>query len=37
MSLAKGDQMLLSQATTELVRDRLDPGYQLQDVGEHRL
>jgi class 3 adenylate cyclase/tetratricopeptide (TPR) repeat protein len=32
-----GDQVLLTSATAELVRDRLPEGVQLRDVGEHRL
>ena len=37
MSLAGGNQVLLSQATAELVRDQLASGFDLHDVGEHRL
>lgn len=37
MALAGGNQVLLSQATTELVRDQLTSGFMLHDVGEHRL
>ena len=36
MSLAGGNQVLLSQATAELVRDQLASGFDLHDVGEHR-
>src|SRR5215211_5742879 len=32
-----GDQVLLSQATASLVRDRLPPGAGLLDLGAHRL
>lgn len=32
-----GGQILISQATRDLVVDRLPPGSQLEDVGEHRL
>lgn len=37
MALADGNQVLLSQATAELVRDRLTSAFELHDVGEHRL
>jgi predicted ATPase/class 3 adenylate cyclase len=37
MALAGGNQLVLSQATAELVRDQLPPGFELRDVGEHRL
>ena len=37
MALAGGRQVLLSQATAELVRDQLASGLDLHDVGEHRL
>jgi len=37
MALAGGNQVLLSQATAELVRDQLTSGFELHDVGEHRL
>ena len=37
MALAGGRQVLLSQATAELVRDQLASGFHLHDVGEHRL
>jgi formylglycine-generating enzyme required for sulfatase activity/class 3 adenylate cyclase len=34
---ANGGQVLLSQATQQLVRESLPPGCQLRDCGEHRL
>jgi predicted ATPase/class 3 adenylate cyclase len=34
---AHGGQVLLSDATTALVQDRLPEGVQLRDLGEHRL
>jgi predicted ATPase len=37
MGLAHGGQMLLSAATTELLRGQLPEGVTLRDVGEHRL
>lgn len=37
MSLADGNQVLLSQATAELVRDQLASALELADVGEHQL
>ena len=37
MALAGGNQVLLSQATAELVRDQLESGLELHDAGEHRL
>jgi len=37
MALAGGNQVLLSQATAELVRDQLTSDLELHDVGEHRL
>jgi predicted ATPase/class 3 adenylate cyclase len=37
MSIASGGQILLSSATTELVRDQLPAGATLYDLGEHRL
>lgn len=37
MALADGNQVLLSQATAELVRDQLPSAFELHDVGEHRL
>lgn len=37
MGLANGAQILLSHTTTELVRDPLDPTYELHDVGERNL
>jgi predicted ATPase/class 3 adenylate cyclase len=37
MALAGGNQVLVSQATAELVRDRLPANCDLRDVGEHRL
>jgi predicted ATPase/DNA-binding CsgD family transcriptional regulator len=37
MALAHGGQILLSQATAELVRRRLPEGAWLRDMGEHRL
>jgi class 3 adenylate cyclase len=36
-SLARGGQILLSEATTSLVRDVLPPGARLRDLGRHRL
>lgn len=32
-----GGQVLLTRATTELVRDHLPPAFALRDLGEHRL
>src|SRR5438552_2762097 len=37
MSAAHGEQVLLTQATAELVRDNLSPDAVLRDLGEHRL
>ncbi len=37
MSVAHGEQVLLSTATAELVRGSLPEGVTLRDVGEHRL
>lgn len=37
MSLAGGNQVLLSRATAELVREQMAAGFELVDVGEHRL
>jgi predicted ATPase/class 3 adenylate cyclase len=37
MSAGHGGQVLLSQATQELVRDGLPPGVALRDMGERRL
>ncbi len=37
MSVAYGGQVLLSNATAELLRDQLPDGIRLRDVGEHRL
>jgi class 3 adenylate cyclase len=37
MSLAAGGQILLSEATADLVRDRLPDGIGLRDLGEHAL
>jgi predicted ATPase/class 3 adenylate cyclase len=37
MSVAHGDQILLSQLTRDLIKDRLAPGTELRDLGEHRL
>ena len=37
MSAGHGGQVLLSQATVELVRDGLPPEAALRDLGEHRL
>src|SRR4051794_4657892 len=36
MSAAHGGQVLLTQATAELVRDQLPSGAELRDLGEHR-
>ena len=36
-ALAHGGQVLLSQATQELVKGSLPPGTRLRDLGEHRL
>ncbi|MHB8512131.1 MAG: ATP-binding protein [Actinomycetota bacterium] len=36
-SLARGGQVVLSQATAELVRDHVPPGLALQDLGTHEL
>ena len=35
MSAASGSQILLSAATTELVRDQMIPGATLSDLGKH--
>lgn len=37
MSVAHGGQVLLSNATMELVREQLPAGVTLRDLGEHRL
>src|SRR2546423_1391314 len=37
MAIGHGCQVLLTQATEQLVRDSLDEGVALQDLGEHRL
>jgi predicted ATPase/class 3 adenylate cyclase len=37
MAAARGGQILVSLATEELARDRLDDGLQFIDLGEHRL
>jgi class 3 adenylate cyclase len=37
MSAAHGEQVLLSAATAELVRDQLPEGVSLREMGEHRL
>jgi predicted ATPase/class 3 adenylate cyclase len=37
MSAAHGGQLVCSQATAELVRDDLEKGVELVDLGEHRL
>ena len=37
MSVAHGGQVTLSHATEELLRDGLDDGVELIDLGEHRL
>ena len=37
MSVAHGEQVLLSTATAELVRGRLPEGVTLRELGEHRL
>ncbi len=37
MAIAHGGQVLVSQATATLVRDMLDGGCELIDLGEHRL
>jgi predicted ATPase/class 3 adenylate cyclase len=37
MSAAHGGQILLSNASTELVRDSLPAGISLRDLGEHKL
>jgi predicted ATPase/class 3 adenylate cyclase len=37
MSAANGGQLVCSQTTAELVRDDLDDGLDLVDLGEHRL
>src|SRR4051812_34518246 len=37
LASAYGDQVLLSLAVRELVRDDLPPGMELRDLGEHRL
>jgi DNA-binding SARP family transcriptional activator/tetratricopeptide (TPR) repeat protein len=36
-ALARGGTTVISQATAELVRDRLPPGLMLTDLGEHKL
>jgi len=37
LSAARGGQILLSAATYELMRDNLEPGAKLNELGEHRL
>ncbi|MCJ7659484.1 MAG: tetratricopeptide repeat protein [Anaerolineales bacterium] len=37
MSAAHGGQVLMTQATYELVRDNLPEGVRMRDMGEHRL
>jgi len=37
MSVGHGGQILLSQSTHDLIRDRLLEGTELRDMGEHRL
>ena len=37
MSVAYGEQVLLSMATAELLRDQLPSGLTLREMGEHRL
>lgn len=37
MSVAHGGQILLSQITRDLIKDRLAQGTELRDMGEHRL
>src|SRR4051812_38450823 len=37
LSTGYGGQTLLSQATSELLRDALPPGVSLRDLGEHQL
>ena len=37
MSVGHGGQILLSQTTRDLVKDRLPDGTELRDMGEHRL
>lgn len=37
MSVANGDQILVSNVTAELVREELPPNTTLRDLGEHRL
>lgn len=37
LSVSQGGQILLTQATSELVRDSLPEGAELQDLGVHRL
>ena len=37
MSAAHGGQILLSQATADLIQEELDDGVELRDLGEHRL
>src|ERR1043165_2753134 len=37
MSVAHGDQIVVSQVTGDLVRDALPDGVELVDLGEHRL
>jgi predicted ATPase/class 3 adenylate cyclase/tetratricopeptide (TPR) repeat protein len=37
MSVAHGEQLLLSATTGELIRDRLPQGVALREMGEHRL
>jgi predicted ATPase/class 3 adenylate cyclase len=37
MSAAHGGQVVVSQITEQLIRDRLPPGVEVMDLGEHRL
>lgn len=37
MTIAHGGQILISNATAELIREQLPAGITLQDLGEHRL
>lgn len=37
MTIAHGGQILMSNATAELIREQLPAGITLQDLGEHRL
>jgi predicted ATPase/class 3 adenylate cyclase len=37
MAAAHGGQIIMSNATEELVRDALDPSVGIEDLGEHRL